>query len=302
MKSPLDPQVAEMFRLQATAGAERDAIRADNIQRVREQSDSARRRFWPQIGLPVESIVDDTVPGPGGDIPVRVVRPKSEAAKSPTVLYFHGGAFALGGLDSHEGQTRRIANRTGAVVINVGYRLAPEHRFPAAIDDAIATYEWAVENIGKFGGDSNRIGVAGDSAGGNIALVVATILAERNLPLAAQLLAYPVTDWTQANHGTVVQTYFGEDAMELRNHPHASPLRSDFLKSMAPWVLGVGEHDFLYGENCAFVEKVNSLEVYGRSFFYPSLPHGFLGMAEISEVCQNAADEMILAFRELLLR
>jgi len=302
MKENLDPDVAEMFRLQKLAGAERDAIRAHNIDIVRQQSDSARRRFSPQIGLPVDSIIDETIPGPVEEIRIRVIRPKGIVEPRPTVLYFHGGAFALGNLDSHEGQARRIANLTNSVVINVDYRLAPEHQFPAPIEDAVAAYEWVLDNIEKYGGDSNRIGLAGDSAGGNIALVTATILAQRGLPVSAQLLAYPVTDWTSADHGTVAETYFGENFENLLTHPHASPVASDSLDRIAPWVLGVGMHDFLYEENLKFVNISKNAGTKGQAFYYPNLPHGFLGMTGVSEACQKAADEMITAFGELLNR
>ena len=121
--------------------------------------------------MDVASVEERTIPGPAGDIPVRIYRP--EDPTGATVVFFHGGGWIIGDLDSHDGHARRLAATVGAVVVHVDYRLAPEHPFPAAHQDCVAAIEWAFEHVDELGGRADRIAVAGDSAGGNLAAAVA---------------------------------------------------------------------------------------------------------------------------------
>ncbi len=144
---------------------------------------------------PVHEVRDRTIPGPAGDIPVRVYRP-SGATMLPLLLWFHGGGWVTGNLETHDNVCRLLCEEVGAVVVSVDYRLAPEAKFPAAADDCMSAYEWALAHADEFGADSSRIAIGGDSAGGNLAAVVALCVLHEGLPQPRlQLLVYPVTDY-----------------------------------------------------------------------------------------------------------
>ncbi|MBX8687528.1 alpha/beta hydrolase fold domain-containing protein [Mycobacterium sp. 20091114027_K0903767] len=162
---------------------------------VRARLKASRRPARP---VPVGNVEDRTVPGPAGEIPVRIYHPLDSAGAGtglPVLVYFHGGGFVLCDLDSHDSCCRRLANGIGAIVVSVDYRLAPEHPYPAAVDDALAATEWVAAHAGELGGDPARLVVAGDSAGGNLAAVVAMTARDRGgPPIAFQVLIYPVVD------------------------------------------------------------------------------------------------------------
>ena len=140
---------------------------------------------------PVGAVVDQALPGP---IRTRVYQPPGGARDLPVLVYFHGGGWVAGSLDTHDGVCRALCARTPCVVVSVDYRLAPEHRFPAAVEDAWAATAWVAEHAASIGGDASRIAVAGDSAGGTLAAVVALRARDHGLALRLQLLVYPVTD------------------------------------------------------------------------------------------------------------
>ena len=187
---------------------------------------------------PVAEVRDQTIPGPGGDIPVRIYRP--DGSDLPILVYAHGGGFVFCDLDSHDGLCRNIANRIPAVVVSVAYRLAPEHRWPAAADDFYAATQWAAHNAADLGGDPGRIAVGGDSAGGNLAAVTALMARDRGGPhLAAQLLLYPVlaADFDNESYRLFGNGYYNpKPAMQWYwdqyvpvgdrpRHPYAAPLQ-----------------------------------------------------------------------------
>lgn len=162
---------------------------------VRARLKASRRPARPvQVG----HVENRAIPGPAGDIPVRIYHPLDSAepgAGLPVLVYFHGGGFVLCDLDSHDSCCRRLANGIGAIVVSVDYRLAPEHPYPAAVEDAWAATEWAAAHAGELGGDSARLVVAGDSAGGNLAAVIAMTARDKGGPaIAFQVLIYPVVD------------------------------------------------------------------------------------------------------------
>jgi acetyl esterase len=145
---------------------------------------------------PVHDVRDRTIPGPDGDIPVRVFRP-SDAPGLPLLLWFHGGGWVTGNLDTHDQLGRLLADHAGVVVVSVDYRLAPETKFPGAVNDCLGAYEWALAHADEVGADATRIAIGGDSAGGNLAAVVALDARERGLPQPKlQLLVYPVGSGT----------------------------------------------------------------------------------------------------------
>ena len=190
---PIDPVAATIIELLDQVFPKVDEV---------DDAVAARAQMKAMPAMPdveeVGGVEDRTIPGPGSDIPVRVFRPR-EAPDGPLpgVVYFHGGGWVVGDLDSHDGAGRRIANAIGAVVVSIDYRLAPEHKFPAAVDDAYAATAWAAEHASDLGIDTARLAVAGDSAGGNLAAAVALMARDQGGPaLAFQLLVYPVIDST----------------------------------------------------------------------------------------------------------
>jgi acetyl esterase len=150
-------------------------------------------RLAPPELVPVDRIEDRVIPGPGGDLAIRIYRPSTETA-APMLLWFHGGGWVLGDLDSGDLPGRHLATQGGCVVVSVDYRLAPEHPFPAAFEDCMAATEWAIANAAELGADPTRVAVGGDSAGGNLAACVAIDAAARSIPLVHQLLVYPVIE------------------------------------------------------------------------------------------------------------
>lgn len=191
---------------------------------------------------PVAAVVDGAVPGPGGDIRIRVYRPADHSGATPIVVFAHGGGFVFCDLDSHDGLCRAMANGVGAVVVAVAYRLAPEHRWPAAAEDVYAVACWTADHADEFGADANRLVVAGDSAGGNLAAVTSVMARDRGGPvIAAQLLIYPViaADFDTESYRECATGYYNtREAMiwywdqyvpevDDRRHPYVSPAQAD---------------------------------------------------------------------------
>jgi acetyl esterase len=298
VSAPLDPEVAEVKRHQTEAGLI-DIVQTSPVSAMRAKVATARARFYPQIGCLVASIRDVTIPGPAGPLDARVVRPHSESAVLPTVVFFHGGGWVFGGLDSHEGHARRIADRAGAVVLSVAYRLAPEHPFPAAFDDAVAALRWAAANIDRLGNDPSALVVAGDSAGGNLALAAA-IATVGDVHIRALLLFYPATDLTLTAHGAMERHYLGADHEQRARDVRASPALDERLGALPTIVIGVGGHDFLLEDNRAFVRRLERLRVDHRLLVSPTLMHGFASHASVSRACADATDALCFELRDVL--
>ncbi|MBK5289774.1 MAG: alpha/beta hydrolase, partial [Acidimicrobiia bacterium] len=196
------------------------------------------------------------VPGPAGDIPIRLYRPEGAASK-PVVVFFHGGGWVLGSLETHDATCRALAKEIDAVIVSVDYRLAPEHRFPAAVEDAYAALSWVHAHADELGGDPARLVVAGDSAGGNLAAVMAQLARESGPALAAQLLIYPVTDheFTSRSMEDNAEGYFlTRDAMRWfyanylttaaeGDDARVSPLRAPDLSGLPPAIVLTMEYD-----------------------------------------------------------
>ena len=191
---PLDPKakavIDMMAQMRFPPWSELDAVTCRAIM------DGGR---FPPPDLPLAEIVDRMIATPGADLGVRIYRASLDG-NQPAIVYFHGGGFVIGNLESHDGTCRRLAHAVGCTVISVDYRLAPEHKFPAAADDAYAATQWVADNAAALGIDPARLAVAGDSAGGNLAAVAALLARDRGGPaICFQLLTYPVTDLTFAS-------------------------------------------------------------------------------------------------------
>lgn len=270
----------------------------------------------PRESLPeIHSVQDRTVPGPEGEIPIRIIRP-SDDTNLPLLLWFHGGGWVVGDLDSSELSSRRLANEVGCVVVSVGYRLAPEAPFPAAIDDCTAAVEWAIASAGELGIDSSRIAVGGDSAGGNLAACAALRMARKGQTLAFQLLVYPVTDadFDRPSYLENGQGYLlTREAMRWfwdcyvpdqgdRWDPDACPIRAKDLSWLPPAMVITAEYDPLRDEGEAYGAALESAGVPVQVQRYEGVNHGFFHMIteEPVEEITRASEEAAVALRRAL--
>lgn len=242
----------------------------------------------------VAHVEDRMIPGPRGEIRVRIYRPDL-ADGHAVITYFHGSAFVICSIDTHDVLCRHLCLQSGAVVVSVDYGLAPEAPFPAGPDDSFAATRWVAEHAASFGGDPARIIVAGDSAGATMAIVTALRARDAGGPaIAAQFLIYPVTDYPDALPASYVER--GEDcgltanAMRWgwdlyitnpadRAHPHASPLRAPDLAGLPPAYVITAEYDLLRDEGKAFAERLTAAGVDTTLVHYDDMNHGFMGMA-----------------------
>jgi acetyl esterase len=265
-------------------------------------------------GDPAEDVEDRTIPGPGGDIRLRIYRPpETGPVPAPLVTFFHGGGWVIGDIDTHDGSCRILSRRTGAVVVSVDYRLAPENRFPAALDDCDAAVAWVAAHGPELGGDPDHLAVAGDSAGGNLAAAVTLRCRSRGGPaLAAQALVYPAVDFTtvrpsfEANGEGYLLTadairWF--TAQYLGDHDRADPLASPLLAVLAdlpPAVVAVAEFDPLHDEGVAYAAALAGAGVGVRLLDFPGLVHGFMALGALSPASARATDEVWAALATLL--
>jgi acetyl esterase len=296
VKPALDPAIADYERRWKESGI--PGLYEGSGPEMRERARCIRGLLYPKPKLPSGAIEPIRIPGPAGapDIEARVIRPVGNPKPNATVIYYHGGGFILGDLDSHEMHAVRIANATGAVVVNVGYRLAPEDPFPAGIDDAWVALQWVHANLDLFGGRDRPLAVAGDSAGGNFAAVTSIQARDAGIVLAAQLLIYPATDMTGPTDA-VKGIYLGKDAGKLANDFRVSPRRAPSLAGLAPAIIGVGPYDFLYQDNLAYHAALVAAgnDVLLREF--PTLNHGFFSYTGISKDSEVAAERLCADLR-----
>ncbi|MFO0891777.1 MAG: alpha/beta hydrolase [Isosphaeraceae bacterium] len=301
---PLDPQVEDFLRRLEAANL--PPIQEQTVAEARSQMDLSTRFLGelPAVGR----VEDRNIPGPGGALRVRIITSRGDGpGPRPVVVYFHGGGWVLGNIESHEGVCRAIANASGAVVVTVDYRRPPEHRFPAAAEDAYAATCWVADQAGSFGGDQGRIAVAGDSAGGNLAAVACQMVRDRGGPrLAYQVLIYPITDYNIHNQsyqnfgegyflGRSEMAWYWEQYVEKlddRWHPHASPCRAADLSGLPPALVITAEFDVLRDEGEAYAAMLQAAGVPVRLHRYEGMIHGFVrrypffdgGRAAIEEI------------------
>ncbi|MHB8220704.1 MAG: alpha/beta hydrolase [Acidimicrobiales bacterium] len=278
----------------------------------------------PELGpLPeVERVEDRVIDGPGGDpMPVRITWPLPTGGSGeplpgrPVVVYFHGGGWVLGGLDTHDHLVRELTNAVGAVVVSVDYRLAPEHPFPAAVEDAWAATCYVAEHAVELGGDPRRVAVAGDSAGGNLAAVTAIKCRdEGGPPLAFQLLIYPVTDsdlnrpsygepeelqfLTRAHMEWYWDRYVSDPA--LRGDPRCAPLRTADLSRLPPAYIATAEHDPLRDEGKAYGDRLSEAGGIVEHHCFGGLAHGFSNVSEFLPAARVANDAIFTSTRRAL--
>jgi acetyl esterase len=318
MSAPLDPVIENIIPLlplrdpeTMTPQSARDALRA---------LAAARAAIPPP---PVASADDIKVKGAAGSLAARVYRVSRE--KSPTVIFFHGGGWVAGDLETHDRQARLLAIETGAVVVSVDYRRPPETRFPGAFEDGFAAVRDIFERIAEFGGDNARVGVAGDSAGGNLAATVAIACRDAGITLAAQLLVYPVTDVTgnfaDAKENArfpsrtenaegyflsraVMQWFAGHYLSDARQGAdwRVSPLRAKSLAGLAPAIVCTAWFDPLRDEGKAYADALVAAGVATKYHPGAGLIHGYFGLGDTSETARREAQRARADFKALLER
>ncbi|MGE2721600.1 alpha/beta hydrolase [Mycolicibacterium celeriflavum] len=281
---------------------------------------AARERFnaLPRVEiLPEVSAQDRTIDGPGGPIPVRVYRPPTEGdVPPPVVLFFHGGGWSVGDLDSYDGTARRHAADADAVVVSVDYRLAPEHPFPAAVEDVWAATQWVAEHADELRVDASRLAVAGDSAGGNLAAVVAQLARDAGGPaIRFQLLWYPATTWDTSLPsfaenaeapildlpaiGAFSRWYVGD--MDLSDMPATlAPARAKDLSDLPPAYIAVAGHDPLRDDGTRYAELLSAAGVPVELHNAETLIHGYLGYAGVVPAATEATERGLEALRTAL--
>lgn len=285
---PLDPVIRNL--LDAFAGQNAPPLPSLTPVQAREMYEKMRIPLPPD---PVARVEDRRIPGPGGEIPVRIYTPEGATG---LLVYFHGGGFVIGSLETHDGPIRTLANAAGCTVVSVDYRLAPEHRHPAAAEDCYAATRWAVENARALGADPARVAVGGDSAGGNLAAVTALLARERGAPaLCFQLLVYPVTDhdferpsYRENGEGYFLQRrdmqWFWdhyEPSRDERDAFTAAPLRARDLSGLPPAHVITAEYDPLRDEGEAYAARLREAGVPTSLERYDGQIHGFFSMAAV---------------------
>jgi acetyl esterase len=316
MTTPLDPVVAQIIPLlplrdpqTMTPQSARDALRAL----------AASRAAVPPP--PVASAIDIEVKGAAGKLAARVYRMSDK--QSPTVVFFHGGGWVAGDLETHDRQARLLAIETGAVVVSVDYRRPPETRFPGAFEDGFAALRDVIARMVEFGGDSTRVGVAGDSAGANLAATVAIACRDVGFELAAQLLVYPVTDvaggYADATENArfpsraenaegyflsrAVMQWFAGHYLDDASHGtdwRVSPLRAKSLAGLAPAVVCTAWFDPLRDEGKAYADALAAAGVTTKYHDGLGLIHGYFGLGEASQTARLEAQRARADFKAML--
>jgi acetyl esterase len=305
---PVDPRIAEL--LAKAAAADPRGIEGLTVEQARIRGGSVA-----VASVPFEDVAEarDIVVGTEPLIPARLYRPGEGTL--PLLVYFHGGGWVVGSVALSDSFCRALANASGCAVLSVEYRLAPEHRYPAAADDAHAATRWAAEHAAELGIDADRLAVGGSSAGGNLAAVACLMARERGGPkIALQLLHVPVMDhdFTRASYVTNAKGmgltqagmewfwgHYAPDAAQ-RDEPNASPLRARDLRGLPPALFVVAECDVLRDEGAAYAERLRQAGVPVTYLEYAGMVHAFMGWSSVVATGARAFTEVGVALRKAL--
>ena len=303
----LHPQIQRVLQVMAEANLR--PIEAMTPAEAREQMEATAqaRKAEP---LPVDR--ERSVAGPAGDIRLRLYWP-NRAAPLPAIVYYHGGGHVIGSLDTHDLVARNLCAGAEALVASVDYRMGPEHRFPAAVEDSFAALKWVHANAKELGADPDRLGVHGDSAGANLAAVVALMARDAGSPrLRLQSLVYPVADYRLVgdSYDKYTQGYgllTRESMVWFRNHYlrspkdaedwRASPINAPSLGDVAPAIVITAECDVLHDDGERYAEALRRAGVPVEYKEYPGMIHGFFGMMPAVDDAMNAQRAVWAAFR-----
>src|SRR6476660_4869607 len=305
---PLDPQFAAARAAREQAGAR--PLYTMSVEEARAE-DLASTRAGGGDPQPVHEVTDRTIPGPGGDLPVRVDRPASDTPL-PVLVYLFGGGWTLGSVDTSDEVCRQLANTTPCAVVTVGYRLAPEHRFPAAVEDAYAGLAWVAGHADELGVDPYRIAVAGDSAGGNLSAALTLLARDRGGPaLVGQALVYPNTEYRSQTasirentdpwlfNATSVDWYWGHYLAEEKDgyHPLASPLLADDHTGLPPALVVTAEYDPLRDQGEQYAKALETAGVPVTLRRYDGMAHGFFTMSGTVDAARRAQEDVAAHLR-----
>ena len=305
----LHPQILQVLKVMADANLKPIEAMTPDEARAQMEATAQSRKAEP---LPVNRVEERLVPGPSGDIRLRLYWP-NRAASAPAIVYYQGGGHVIGSLDTHDLVARNLCAGVEALVASVDYRMGPEHRFPAAVEDSFAALKWVHANAKELDADPDRIGVHGDSAGANLAAVVALMARDAGSPrLRLQSLVYPVADY-----GLVGESYdnyaegYGlltrESMVWFRNHYlrspkdaedwRASPIRAPSVGSVAPAIVITAECDVLHDDGQHYAEALRRAGVPVEHKEYPGMIHGFFGMMPAVDDAMNAQRTVWAAFK-----
>ena len=306
---PLHPQVSMFLEQQAALG----------LKPIDQGSPAEFRRMMLE-GLAAQGesehvavVQDRAAPGPSGPIPLRIFRPTA-TGRLPALVFFHGGGWVGGNLETHDGLCRAIANAAGCVVIAVDYRLAPEHKYPAAAEDSFAAYHWVREQAAALEIEGQKIAVGGDSAGGNLAAAVSMMSRDRDRAAPClQVLIYPITDHnlnsssylrfaegyglTRATMQWLWRHYLAceQDAKQ----PYVAPLQASDLRGLAPALVLTAEYDVLCDEGEAYAERLRAAGVPTERTRYEGMIHGFLPRLKLFDAARIAVQQIATALQRL---
>jgi acetyl esterase len=310
----LDPQVKAIIDAIAAAGGGGLDFAAIGPAAARAMLD-APESSMDLRDVPIGKVEDRKIPGPGGEIPVRIYTPVAASGSPlPALVYFHGGGWVIGSINSHDSLCRSLANDAGCKVISVDYRLAPENVFPAAADDCFAATQWVEKNASEIGIDPNRIAVGGDSAGGNLAAVVSLMAREQKAPrLSFQLLIYPMVDvgMDTESFKTNAKGYMLESGSikwfidqyakpEHYNDYKLAPLRAKSHASLAPAYVVTAGYDVLRDEGRAYADKLKAAGVQVEYVNYEGMIHGFFGQRMAVDMSREAVKAAAKALKDAL--
>jgi acetyl esterase len=295
----LDPEIAALL-----PALNRGFPRVETMSAPQLRSVLRERAVLLQNPEPVRETIDRTVPGPAGEINVRIYWPTDTSESLPMMVFAHGGGFVFCDLDSHDDLCRAMTNGVGAVVVSIDYRLAPEFPWPAAVDDVYAVVGWASDHADELGADAARLAVAGDSAGGNLIAVAAQMARDRGGPaIAAQLLIYPAiaADFSTEsyrkfgtgyyNTATAMAWYWDQYVPDPadRRHPGASPLQAQ-LAGLPPAVVITAGFDPLCSEGESYAKALADAGVTTTYRNYEGAVHGFMTMPSLT-ICARARQQ-----------
>jgi acetyl esterase len=308
----LHSQIQEVLRVMAAANLR--PIEAMTPAEAREQMEATARARKAEP-LPVARVEERTMPGPGSPLRLRLYWPNASSSGGPVpaIVYYHGGGHVIGSLDTHDLIARNLCAGAEALVASVDYRMGPEHKFPAAVEDSFAALQWVHASAAELGADASRLGVHGDSAGANLAAVVALMARDAGAPrLRLQSLVYPVADYTMSTpsyekfaSGCGILTreamaWFQQhylrspaDAQDWR----ASPIRASSLAGVAPAIVVTAECDVLHDEGQGYADAMRRAGVAVEYREYPGMIHAFFGMVPAVDDAMNAQRTVWAAFK-----
>ena len=305
---PLDPQARAVLDQLAAMGL-------PAVNEVSPEQARANMKLRPRApGPEVAKVEDRSIPGPDGDVPVRIYTPEGSGS-FPILVWYHGGGWVIGDLESADGPSRHLCVGADCVVVSVDYRLAPETKFPGPAEDCYAATQWAVDNAAAINGDPARVAVGGDSAGANLAAAVLLMARDRNGPaISFQLLVYPVTErnfstasyhdnatgysLTQAGMRWFWDQYLADDADAA--NPYAAPAQAANLSGLPPALVITAEFDPLRDEGEAYAKLLRNAGVPTQATRYDGMIHGFFAMPAVLDQGRRAVDEATAALKASL--